>query len=81
MGSDSNDWLTIGEKASFIHYCQNETVHGFQFKNGMNGAQNNESEFPFHLVPENIPVICDMSSDIGSRPIDWSKYGMVYAGA
>lgn len=47
----------------------------------MDGAKANDSEFPFHLVPEGVPVICDMSSDIGSRPVDWNKYGMVYAGA
>lgn len=28
-----------------------------------------------------MPVVCDMSSDIGSRKVDWTKYGMVYAGA
>jgi len=39
------------------------------------------THFPFHLVPEGVPVVCDMSSDIGSRKVDWSKYGMVYAGA
>jgi phosphoserine aminotransferase len=39
------------------------------------------THFPFHLVPEGVPIVCDMSSDIGSRKVDWSKYGMVYAGA
>lgn len=79
--AQSNDWLPIDPNASFVHYCQNETVHGFQFKDGMEGGKAHDSEFPFHLVPEGVPVICDMSSDIGSRPVDWSKYGMVYAGA
>lgn len=36
--SQSDDWLTIDQQASFVHYCQNETVHGFQFKDGMEGG-------------------------------------------
>ena len=32
-------------------------------------------------MPKGVPVVCDMSSDIGSRPVDWTKYGVVYAGA
>jgi phosphoserine aminotransferase len=28
-----------------------------------------------------MPVVCDMSSDIGSRKVDWNKFGVVYAGA
>lgn len=62
----------IKKDASFIHYCQNETVHGFEY-------QDNENDFPVHLFEGQI-VICDMSSDIGSRKVDWNKYGMVYAG-
>ena len=54
-----------------MHYCQNETVHGFQIPDGA---------FPFEKFGD-MPVCCDMSSDIGSRHIDWSKFGMVYAGA
>jgi len=43
--------------------------------------EDESTHFPFHLVPEGVPVVCDMSSDIGSRKIDWTKYGMIYAGA
>ena len=28
-----------------------------------------------------MPLVCDMSSDIGARKVDWTKYGVVYAGA
>ena len=38
-------------------------------------------DFPWHVVPENQPVICDMSSEFCSKKIDWSKYAVVYAGA
>tara|TARA_B100000959_G_scaffold265185_1_gene306437 strand:- start:327 stop:1421 length:1095 start_codon:yes stop_codon:yes gene_type:complete len=52
--------------AAYMHYCTNNTIYGTRFTN----------------VPESdAPVICDMSSDIFSRTIDWSKFDMVYAGA
>ena len=59
---------------SYVHYCQNETVHGIQFKDDP------EAAFPFDKFKD-IPIVCDMSSDIGSRPIDFSKFGVIYAGA
>ncbi|XZG71551.1 3-phosphoserine/phosphohydroxythreonine transaminase [Chitinibacteraceae bacterium HSL-7] len=52
--------------ARYLHYCSNETIGGV--------------EFPF--VPESdVPLICDMSSNILSRPLDVSKFGLIYAGA
>ncbi len=53
--------------AAYVHYTSNETVHGVQF----------------HDVPEtgDVPLVCDMSSDILSRPVDVSRYGVIYAGA
>jgi len=62
----------IDPEASFFHFCVNETVNGFEF---------DFTTFPFHLVPKDIPVICDMSSNIGTVDIPWDKVGMVYAGA
>lgn len=51
---------------SYLHYTSNNTIAGTQF----------------HHVPNtDIPLICDMSSDIFSKPIDVSKYAMIYAGA
>src|SRR5690606_1554653 len=32
-------------------------------------------------VPEGVPLVCDMSSDMYSGPIDFSKYALIYAGA
>jgi phosphoserine aminotransferase len=67
------DW-NINKDGSYVHYCQNETVHGFQFQDEADAC------FPFELFG-NMPVVCDMSSDIGSRRVDWTKFCMVYAGA
>jgi len=54
------------EDAAYLHYCANETIGGV--------------EFPF--IPESdVPLVCDMSSTILSRPLDVSRYGVIYAGA
>lgn len=55
-------------QASYVHFTSNETIHGVQW-----------SEEP--QTPAGVPVICDMSSDILSRPLDISHYGLIYAGA
>lgn len=57
---------TIPTDCDYLHICSNETIHGTQVKS-------------FPSSP--IPVICDMSSDIFSRPVDVSKFDMIYAGA
>ncbi len=54
--------------ASYIHFTSNETIQGIQWPTE-----------PDTLA--GVPVICDMSSDILSRPLDVSKYGLIYAGA
>ncbi len=61
-----NEWQ-LNQDASYVHYCTNETIGGLQFD----------------WIPEtgDVPLICDMSSDILSRPLDVSRYGMIYAGA
>jgi phosphoserine aminotransferase len=53
--------------AAYLHYCVNETIHGV--------------EFPF--VPESgdVPLVADVSSTILSRPLDVSRFGLLYAGA
>lgn len=51
---------------AYVHICSNETIGGVQF----------------HEIPKvNVPLVADMSSDILSRPIDVSRYGLIYAGA
>ncbi|BCX81564.1 phosphoserine aminotransferase [Methylomarinovum caldicuralii] len=56
----------VDPEAVYLHYTSNETIGGV--------------EFPF--VPEvDVPLVCDMSSDILSRPVDVSRFGVIYAGA
>ncbi len=59
--------LQLSGDAAYVHYTPNETIGGV--------------EFPY--VPETgeVPLVADMSSTILSRPIDVSKYGVIYAGA
>lgn len=58
--------------ASFYCICTNETVNGIEF---------DWDDFPFDRVPKDIPIIADMSSNIGTNVIPWDKLGMVYAGS
>lgn len=63
--ADQSSW-TLDENAAYLHYVANETIAGV--------------EFPF--VPETrVPLVTDMSSNILSRAIDVSKFGVIYAGA
>ena len=71
--SDPKSW-NIDKDTSYVHYCQNETVHGFQFGDDEN------NQFP-HKAVEGMTVVCDMSSEIGSRKLDFKNFGMIYAGA
>lgn len=57
---------SILEDAAYFHCTSNNTIFGTQMK-----------EFP----NTNVPIICDMSSDIFSRVLDFSKFGLIYAGA
>ncbi|HOO83212.1 MAG TPA: 3-phosphoserine/phosphohydroxythreonine transaminase [Prolixibacteraceae bacterium] len=52
--------------ADFLHYTTNNTIYGTQYANDLE---------------VNIPLVADMSSDIFSRPINISKYDLIYAGA
>jgi phosphoserine aminotransferase len=59
--------LHLDPAAAYVHLCSNETVMGTQFQ-----------EFPDTGA---VPLVVDMSSDILSRPLDFSRFGLVYAGA
>ncbi|ANF96197.1 3-phosphoserine/phosphohydroxythreonine transaminase [Paenibacillus bovis] len=59
--------IQIPDNAAYLHVTSNETIGGIQYK-----------EFP---DTGNVPLIVDMSSDILSRPLDMSQFGMIYAGA
>lgn len=55
-------------KPAYVHYTSNNTIFGTQFH-----------ELP--AIPDGGELVCDASSDIYSRPIDVTKYGLIYAGA
>jgi phosphoserine aminotransferase len=53
--------------AAYLHYTPNETIGGV--------------EFPFIPAAGNVPLVADMSSTLLSRPLDVSRFGVIYAGA
>ncbi|KAF5830934.1 phosphoserine aminotransferase [Dunaliella salina] len=57
----------LSPDAKYVHYCDNETIQGVEFKS----------------VPDvgNKVLVSDMSSNFVSKPVDVSKYGLIYAGA
>ncbi len=57
----------LTKDAAYVHYTANETIGGVEF----------------NWIPEtgDVPLVCDMSSNILSRPVDVSKFGLIYAGA
>ena len=59
--------IPVDPEASFLHITSNNTLFGTQYK-----------EFP---KTGEVPLVVDMTSEILSRPIDYSKTGLVYAGA
>lgn len=73
--SSANNFTTVAPRsewqldseAAYLHYTPNETINGLEF----------------HAIPDvgDVPLVADMSSTILSRPIDVSKFGLIYAGA
>lgn len=63
----AQEQLKLNPDASYFYYCSNNTIEGTQWQ----------------YVPEtgSVPLACDMSSDILSRPVDVSKFGLIFAGA
>jgi phosphoserine aminotransferase len=59
--------LKFTENAAYVHMTSNNTIFG--------------TEFDYTPETTGAPLVCDASSDIFSRPIDVSKYGLIYAGA
>ncbi|GAC1532525.1 MAG: 3-phosphoserine/phosphohydroxythreonine transaminase [Ramlibacter sp.] len=58
---------TLDPGAAYVHICSNETIGGVEY----------------HWTPDtgDVPLVADMSSNMLSRPIDVSRYGLIYAGA
>ncbi|TRY55079.1 hypothetical protein DNTS_034509 [Danionella cerebrum] len=63
---ESSTW-SLNPSASYVYYCCNETVHGIEF----------------NFIPDTkgVVLVSDMSSNFLSRPIDVSKFGLIFAGA
>jgi phosphoserine aminotransferase len=63
---DPHSWH-VTKDAAYLHYTPNETIYGVEF----------------HEIPDvsEAPLVVDMSSTILSRPIDVSRFGVIYAGA
>lgn len=59
--------IRLDPEASYFYYCSNNTIFGTEWQ----------------YVPEtgDVPLVCDMSSDITSRVVDISRYGLIFAGA
>ncbi len=59
--------LDLDPEASYFYYCANNTIYGTEW----------------HYIPETgaVPLVCDMSSNILSTPVDVSRYGLILAGA
>lgn len=59
--------IKVAPGAAYLHLCSNNTIFGTQF----------------HAWPDpgDVPLIVDMSSDILSRQLDWSRFDLIYAGA
>ena len=57
----------LDPEAAYVHICSNETIGGVEY----------------HFTPDvgSVPLVADMSSDILSRPVDVSKFGLIYGGA
>lgn len=57
----------LTKDAAYVHICSNETIGGLEY----------------HWVPQtgDVPLVADMSSHILSRPVDVSRYGLIYGGA
>lgn len=63
---DQSTWQ-IDQDAAYLHYTSNETINGVEFQD----------------IPDSkgLPLVCDMSSNMLSRRLDVSRFGLIYAGA
>lgn len=66
----ASSW-SLDPKAAYVHICSNETIHGVQF-----------GELPdLKALGSDAPLVVDACSDMLSRPVDWSRVGVMFAGA
>ncbi len=59
---------TLSENPAFLHITTNNTIYGTEYKTDID-------------VPAGVPLIADMSSNFLSKPMDFQKYSLIYAGA
>ena len=62
----TQDELKIDKSAAYVHVCYNNTIYGTEY----------------HYIPDTkgVPLFADMSSDMLSRPLDFQKFDLIYAG-
>ncbi|CAF2739334.1 unnamed protein product [Rotaria sp. Silwood2] len=65
---DENTWK-LTKDPSYFYYCANETIHGIEL-----------DDIPA-IVPKDVPIVCDMSSNFLTRPFDVTKYAVIFASA
>ncbi|KAL3277134.1 hypothetical protein HHI36_012488 [Cryptolaemus montrouzieri] len=64
---ETSTW-NLNPDASYLYYCDNETVDGIEFPN-----------MPYN--PHDVPIVTDMSSSIMTKKVDVSKFGVIFGGA
>jgi phosphoserine aminotransferase len=70
-GPEATRWSSA---PAYVHFTSNNTIYGTQWRGP--AGETREPE-----VPAGVPLVCDASSDLFSRPIDVRRYALIYAGA
>lgn len=67
---DAASWQ-LSSDAQYVHICSNETIHGVEYQ-----------ELPdLKALGCDAPLVIDFSSNVASRPLDWSRVGLAFGGA
>lgn len=66
MRAPGQSEIKVNPESAYLHYTSNETIGGVEFD---------------YIPDVELPLVVDMSSDILSRPLDVSHFGLIYAGA
>jgi phosphoserine aminotransferase len=67
---DAATWK-LNAQASYVHICTNETIHGVEF----------QTLPDLKALGSDVALVIDFSSHVASRPVDWSRVGLAFAGA
>lgn len=71
-GVPSSDSWQVSSEAQYLHICSNETIHGVEFQQLPDLAA---------IAGRDLPLVADASSHILSRTVDWTRVGVMFAGA